>query len=189
MKQDRLVVQVSPYYPPHLGGLELVAQNVAENLAKRGRSVLVLASSQKKWGDIEKRENIEIRRLGSFDFAHTPLSFSLIYHLLKLPKKAIIHFHLAQAYWLELTYFVARLKKIPYIIHFHGDVVSSGVLGKIYLLHKKYVQGPAMRNAEKVIVLSNEQIDVIDTSVYKMVMRIFVYVLKVGCVSCIGQRV
>jgi glycosyltransferase involved in cell wall biosynthesis len=162
MKQDSLVVQVSPYYPPHLGGLELVAQNIAENLAKRGRRILVLASSQKKWGDTEKRENIEIRRLGSFDFAHTPLSLGLIFHLLKLPKKSIIHFHLAQAYWLELTYFVARLKKIPYIIHFHGDVVSSGVLGKIYLLHKKYVQGPAMRNAEKVIVLSNEQIDFIE---------------------------
>lgn len=164
MKEETLIVQVSPYYPPHLGGLELVAQNISENLAKRGRRVLVLASWHEFWGNIEKRENIEVRRLGSFDFAHTPISLSLFYNLLRIPKKSLIHFHLAQAYWLELTYFVARIRKIPYIIHFHGDVVSSGILGKLYLLHKKYVQGPAMRKAEKVIVLSNEQIGFIENT-------------------------
>ena len=38
------ILIVCSYYPPHLGGLEIVAQQHAERLAKRGHAVTVLTS-------------------------------------------------------------------------------------------------------------------------------------------------
>ena len=38
------VVQVVSYYPPHLGGMENVAKEISENLAKRGHQVKVFTS-------------------------------------------------------------------------------------------------------------------------------------------------
>ena len=153
-----LIVQISPYYPPHLGGLELVAKNISETLAEQNNNVLVLSSNNNLKTFVEKNKNITVKRLASFNFAHTPISPTLLWHLLRLPKKSIIHFHLAQAYWLELMFVVAKLKRIPYIIHFHGDVVPSGIFGKLFILYKKYIQSFILRGAEKIIVLSEEQI-------------------------------
>ena len=44
-----IVCHVTPYYPPHIGGVEVVAQRIATILA-RNRSVKVLTSRSGPWG-------------------------------------------------------------------------------------------------------------------------------------------
>ena len=39
------IVQIVPYYPPHLGGMENVVKEISENLAKRGHQVKVFTSN------------------------------------------------------------------------------------------------------------------------------------------------
>lgn len=44
------IIQVSPYFPPHLGGVEYHVKELADGLAKRGHQVTV-ASSCGRWNN------------------------------------------------------------------------------------------------------------------------------------------
>jgi glycosyltransferase involved in cell wall biosynthesis len=157
------IVHVAAYYPPHLGGLERVARMAAEGCADTGHRVLVITSDQNgaPAGTVYPRQNLEVRSLHSFEFAHTPLAPLLLGHLLTLPRHAIMHLHLAQANWPEFTLLASKLRGIPYVAHFHLDVEPSGRLGWIFLIHKKIIWGPVLRNASRVIACSDEQARVV----------------------------
>lgn len=163
VNNNKSIVQIAPYYPPHTGGLERVAQMCSEELSKRGYSVQVITTtnSGRKNGVEKINDNLEIKTLWSFEFAHTSFAPSLFWHLLKIPKKSIVHLHLSQAYFPELVMLVCKLRGIPYIVHFHLDVDASGFFGPIFLLYKKILWGPFMRNSKKVIACGNDQLEII----------------------------
>jgi glycosyltransferase involved in cell wall biosynthesis len=153
-----LVVQVAPFYPPHLGGVERVAQTLAELLAER-RDVLVLTTTCGA-GDSPRSERMGrllVQRWPGIEAAHTPVSPGLALALLRLPRGALVHAHLAQAFLPELVWLTSRLRRRPYIVHFHLDVDQSGRLGPILPAYKRFVLGPVLRGAAAVIVLSEEQ--------------------------------
>lgn len=157
------IVQIADYYPPHLGGLERVAQEVSEQLARDGYNTVVLTSDigGKNLPQIEISQNLIVKRLWSFDFAHTAFIPSLFFELLYVCKPVIFHLHFAQAYIPELVWLISKMRKIPYIIHFHLDVGVSGWLGWLFLLYKHITWGTFLRGASKVIVFSDEQLDLV----------------------------
>ena len=59
--------------------------------------------------------------------------WNLLLKLLHMPKGSVFHVHIAQAGLPEIAMLVAKLKKFPYISHFHLDVGPSGSLGSIFL--------------------------------------------------------
>lgn len=99
------ILQVSPYFPPHVGGVEYHVKGLADGLIKRGYNVGV-ASSCGKYGD----------------FVHIP-SIDLFYApfpLKNFPKcKAdIYHSHVPS------PIFAFMLRKVaPHIVTYHNDVV------------------------------------------------------------------
>jgi glycosyltransferase involved in cell wall biosynthesis len=99
------ILQISPYFPPHLGGVEHHVKELSEGLAGRGHSVHV-ASSCGSWGR---------------DFTHIP-SIDLLYAPLPLhlPKIAadIYHSHIPS----PLFAFALR-KSSPHVVTYHNDVV------------------------------------------------------------------
>lgn len=155
-----LVVQVVPYYPPHIGGMENVARVLAESLAEH-RDVLVLTSRS---GPVpaprlERRGKLVVRRLPTLEFAHLPFMPTLLGHLLRVPRRAIVHVHLAQAFAPEMVWLAGLLKRRPYIVHFHLDVEPSGPLGWIFVAYKRWLLGPVLRAAAAVIVVAPDQPD------------------------------
>lgn len=157
--QKTLIVQVMGYYPPHIGGAEKVTQQLAEHLATRGQDVLVLTSTIDQPLSITTSPvpHLRVKRLKTFEFAHTPFMPGLVFKLLRLPKYSIIHLHLAQAYYPELVLLVAKIRRIPYVLHFHLDLQPSGSFGRLFLLYKAVVLPRVIRGADKVIVFSVEQ--------------------------------
>ncbi len=156
MSNEPLIVQVSAYYPPHMGGLEEVVHTTSHYLAKRGHPVLVLTSGG-VGSDRSHQEHLTVKTLGSVEFAHTPLTPTLPWHLLTLPTRSLMHLHLSQAYYPEMVLLTSRLRSIPYIVHFHLDVGPSGFFGPLFLVYKKILWGPLLRGASRVIVFSDEQ--------------------------------
>ena len=158
-----IIVHVSPYYPPHMGGLQQVAQQSARGMAARGYNIKVVTStnSGNKKGTI-KDGSVEVTALRSFEFAHTPVALGFFWYLLKLPKNSLIHLHLSQAFYPEIILLVCKLRGIPYIVHFHLDVGPSGALGKIFLLYKKIIWGPLLRGAKRIIACSADQVPVME---------------------------
>ena len=153
------IIQVAAYYPPHLGGLERVTQEIAEQLGRDGYNVTVLTSNvgAKNLPRVEYLSHLVIKRLRAFYFAHTAFIPSLFWQLLRVRKPAVIHLHLAQAYVPEMVWLVAKLRGIPYVVHFHLDVERSGRLGFIFDWWKRCVQPLIIKDAVFVITLSHDQ--------------------------------
>ncbi len=161
--QEVCIAQVCAYYPPHVGGLERVAKMCAEELSKRRYSVRVITSSDAgiKKG-MKKDGNLQVTALWNFEFAHTPVAPTLLWHLLRLPRNSLIHLHLAHAYYPELVLLASKLRGIPYVAHFHLDVGPSGFFGPIFLAYKRLLWGPVLQYARRVITCSQDQASVVE---------------------------
>lgn len=152
------VIHVTPYYPPHLGGVELVAQFIAESLAST-RQVEVLTSicGARDQPRVERSGRLTVRRLRGFEIAHTPVMPALASRLLRARRDCIVHVHVAQAFSPEVVWLTSKLRRRAFVAHFHLDVDPSGPAGRWLSLYKDVFLAPALRAASAVIVLSAEQ--------------------------------
>jgi glycosyltransferase involved in cell wall biosynthesis len=118
------IAYLAQSYPPMVSGAAIVAEQLANEMAKRGHQVLVIAASDTTKPYITLEENLSVLRLGS---VHNPMRvgqrFLLFprFHVLKALKEFqpdIIHSHEPlQMGWLGLTY--ARQESIPSTLTVH----------------------------------------------------------------------
>src|ERR1700730_2636640 len=123
------IVHVTSYYPPHLGGMENVAERIAEGFVDKEYAVSVYTSDRGYSCNKVISSKSQVHYLKSIEFAHTPIIFTLLFRLLALPGHSLIHLHVAQALSPEIVYLISRLKGIPYVAHIHLDVDPSGPFG------------------------------------------------------------
>lgn len=157
------VAHVSAYYPPHMGGMEVVAHEVSRTLARRGYRVEVLTSTCGARGmpRVERDGNYRVRRLRTFEIAHTPIMWSLFLHLMLLPRGTLLHVHLAQALVPEIVLVAAWIRGFPILAQFHLDVEPSGWLGWLFVSYKRHVLGRVLRRMHGVLVFGKEQEDLV----------------------------
>jgi glycosyltransferase involved in cell wall biosynthesis len=144
--------------------MEVVAEAIAENLADHG-PVEVLTSSTGAAGalPVEQRGNLRIRRLRTLEIEHVPFMPTLLFHLVRLPRRAVVHVHIAQAYVPEMVRLSAWIRRRPYVAHFHLDCDPTGRFGWLFLLYKRWILGGTLRSATRVIALTREQGDFLHT--------------------------
>lgn len=150
------IYHVCAYYPPHIGGMERVVAELAVRLARHGNPVTVLTSSvgSGKTADDAAIPGLCVRRLCGFEFAHTPIMPTLLWNLLAAPRRSIFHLHLAQAYAPECVWLAAKIRAIPYVVHYHLDVERSGRLGFAFDWWKRLIQPRIMQDASAIITLT-----------------------------------
>lgn len=104
------ILQVSPYFPPHLGGVEYHVKELADGLSRRGHQVTV-ASSCGSW-------NNDFILILSIDLFYVPVP-------VKRPsiEADIYHSHVPS----PLFAFMLR-DSSPHVITYHNDVVIPGNL-------------------------------------------------------------
>lgn len=151
------IIHVISYFPPHLGGMEACAKEIAERLARKGHQIEVYTSDIGcKNERLKSAKDFKIRYLKSFEFAHTPIIPNLFFKLLKIPKYSIIHLHLVQSFVPEIVWLVSKIRKVPYIAHVHLDVGPSGKLGSLLPLYKRLFLKRVLSRASKVVCLTEE---------------------------------
>lgn len=146
------IVQIVPYYPPHLGGVEQRVKQLSTQLAERGYSVRVITSDSP--GKKDTAENPKVYYLAGKEIANSPILWKLPLILWRMPKNSIFHIHIAQAFLPEVSAMVAKMRGIPYVAHYRMDVEATSFAGKLLPLYKKLVLGSVLRGARKVIVLT-----------------------------------
>lgn len=149
-----LVVHVTSYYPPFLGGLEKVVESLATDRSRRGLPVKVLTSRHGQQFGVEAAF---VRRFSSWQFANTAIIPGLLRALFKLPRTSVIHLHIALAFVPEVVYIAHLFRRIPYVAHLHLDVGPSGWAGFLLRAYKPLVLGPVLRRAGAVVVLTDSQ--------------------------------
>ncbi len=166
------VVHVTPHYPPFLGGLEKVAESLAAHRRGLGLPVQVLTAldgavrvaSPDEAGPDEAGpdeagpdEADYVRRLRSWNVAHTAVIPGLVRELVRLPPGTVIHLHISQAFLPEAVLAAHRCRKLPYVAHLHLDFGPSGRGGFLLRAYKPLVLGPVLRAAASVVVFTAEQ--------------------------------
>jgi glycosyltransferase involved in cell wall biosynthesis len=154
----RTILQITPYYPPHLGGLERVVEHLSGQLAQR-HDVRVITTSLGADGAPRRHGSarVIVRRHRAVEIAHTAIAPGLPISLLRAPRGAVLHLHCAHALMPETVALAAWLRRKPFILHFHLDVDASGRFGRLLPAYKKHVFGRVLRAAAGVIVLTEEQ--------------------------------
>lgn len=104
-----------------------------------------------------QEDGVTVRRHRATEFAHTAIAPGLLGSLLAAPRGAVLHAHCAHALLPETVALAARLRRQPFVLHFHLDVDASGRLGGLLPAYKKHVFGRVARAAAAVIVLTEQQ--------------------------------
>src|SRR6266496_418755 len=98
------ILQITPFYSPHLGGMERVAENLALGLGER-HDVRVLTtligagSAPRK----SRQGRVTIRRHRTMKMVHTPLAPGILISLLRQPRNAVVHLHALPVWLPELV--------------------------------------------------------------------------------------
>ena len=145
------VVHVVPYYPPHPGGMERVAERLVAAAAERGVGTRVITSVF--GGPPPPSEDPRtVRRLRGVEVAHTPLLWRLLPELRRMPAGAVAHVHVAHAFLPDLAVAVARRRGIPVLAHYHLDVDPSGPLGLLLRPYQRTLLRRTLQRCDVVVV-------------------------------------
>ena len=156
------VAQVSAYYPPTLGGAGQVVQSLSRLLADQGHEVEVFTSKNGgKPETVMPQARLTIHYLRSVVIANVPIIFPLFYRLLRLPKDSIIHLHAYQALTPEIVYIVSIIRRIPYVVTFHIDLVAESPLGVFLPIYKRVSLGRVLRRAGTVICMTSDWAEIV----------------------------
>jgi glycosyltransferase involved in cell wall biosynthesis len=152
------VVHVTPYFPPHLGGLQQSVKNLATAQSKNGLEVTVITSNKPK---VLSKNNtnsfVKVIRLKTLDIGHTPIMPFLLFELLwRVRKEDVVHVHFAQFYVSEVVALFSKLTGHPFVFHYHGDVLATGSLGKLLPFYKTHIVRRSLKQASVIVYPSED---------------------------------
>jgi glycosyltransferase involved in cell wall biosynthesis len=155
-------VHVTAHYPPFLGGLEKVVQALVDYRNTLGLDVSVLTARDRPrmseyLGEASPDGENQVRHLRSWEVAHTAIIPGLPIELLTMPRSAIVHLHVSQAFVPESVYVAHLLRGLPYVAHLHIDAGPSGRAGVLLRAYKPLVLRPVLRSAARVVVFTRAQ--------------------------------
>ena len=153
------LLQISNYYPPHIGGIEQVACDVATGL-KGEVEQRVLCFHHEKGDVFETVGGVPIIRAGTFaKVASQSLSLSfgkLLKKTFREFRPDVVIFHCPNPF--EAYYLKKQLKKYPackLVVWWHLDITKQKVLGKFFTRQSRWL----LYRAVKVVATSPNYIE------------------------------
>ncbi len=158
----RLVV-FAHFYPPHVGGLEIVAQRVATGLAERGHHVEVLTSAAPGRPGTTTERGVRVRRLrvaNWFESRGIPFPLfgpALLRHAWRSVRRAdVVHVHdmLYVSSWVAAL--LCRVTRTPYVVTQHVGMVEhpSRVVRLVQTIVLRTVGSLVLTGAARVLPIS-----------------------------------
>jgi glycosyltransferase involved in cell wall biosynthesis len=155
------IVQVVALYPPHLGGQEVVVEQLAARQAESHRVTVYTSDLGAAGAPAEERRDtpagsLRVVRQRSALIANIPVMPGLFVRLLRHePKPDVLHVHTGQALLLEVTSLAARIRGIRHVAHQHLVLRASTPLGRLLMpAYLRLLYGRSLRGAQRVICLT-----------------------------------
>lgn len=160
------IVQVVGLYPPHLGGQEVVVEQLARRQAESHRVTVYTSDLGAAGMPAEERRDtsagsLRVVRQRSALIANVPVMPGLFGRLLRHePKPDVLHVHTGQALLLEVTSLAARMRGIRHVAHQHLVLRPSTPLGRMLVpAYQRLLYGRSLRRAHRVICLTSAMRD------------------------------
>ena len=165
------ILHVGKYFPPHRGGMETFARDLASVQARRGHKVHVLVHSSpprlsdqnEKIVDTASGCSYQVTRAARwFNVGFVPISpffWATCWRLLK-QRPHVIHLHLPNASALLLL-LMPRARKIPWVIHWHSDVltpIAPNWLRTVYYFYRP-LEAWQLEHADAIVATSRAYAD------------------------------
>lgn len=154
--QNKKILQFGKFYPPDLGGIEKVMQDLCDGLRQRNILCDVLCSnSSNHYQEDITPYGAKIYRTASFGkLASTSISPQMIFKLKEIiGSYDIIHIHLPDP-MATLALFFTNTKRKKIILHWHSDIINQKFLLKFFLPLQSWI----LRRADAIIATSEKYI-------------------------------
>lgn len=135
-KQNKKILFVCPYFPPHIGGLEKYVYNIAVGLQKKYNWEVIVVTTDRTIKQIDKKiqDGIKIYWLPvTFTFSNTPVNPLWYFHLKRIIEEEqpdLINAHAPVPFLPDLAALASDRKKLIFTYH-GGSMVKKNSLFNI----------------------------------------------------------
>lgn len=160
------ILHIGKYYPPFHGGIENFMADLIIEQRLRGEDVqaMVHHHENNKSSGLEACADGDVFRVAKFGtLAFVPISPSFGVHMNKILDNFnpnVIHMHMpnVSCFW---ALFSIKAKSIPWVIHWHSDVVGAAPDWRVKALYPIYgvFEKKLLQQAAKIIVTSGPYLD------------------------------
>ncbi|MBM3157972.1 MAG: glycosyltransferase family 4 protein [Chloroflexi bacterium] len=153
------ILQVTPYYPPHIGGIEYHVEALSRKLVEAGHEVTVYTSNVPKTKKHEVVDGVEVFRFNCpFAPLNNPVMPGLFLKLIRDSRFDIVHthghFHLSSS----MVAFSSLLTRRNFVLTSHGAVLGyHGWKKAIEIIFNKTLGICTLRATRRVIALTATQ--------------------------------
>jgi len=158
------ILQVSPFYPPHVGGIEFHVEALSRKLVESGHEVVVYTSNVPRSRSHEVVDGVEIHRFTSlFAPLNNPVMPGMFPKLLQRDRFDVVHahghFHISSS----LTVFSNVFARRPIVLTSHGAILGyRGLRRAIEVVFDRTVGKWTLRSVDRVIALSASQAHILE---------------------------
>jgi len=158
------ILQVSPFYPPHVGGIEFHVEALSRKLAQAGHEVVVYTSNVPRSKRYEVINGVEIYRFNCLvSPLNNPVMPGLFFKLLRSGKFDVVHthghFHVSSSFTVFSNVFARR----PIVLTSHGAILGyRGLRRALEVVFDKTVGKWILRSVDRVIALSASQAHILE---------------------------
>ncbi len=148
------IVQVSPWFYPHLGGVESHVHGLSRELASRGHEVTVVTARHTPSApERESMDGFDILRVKPrIVVLRTPVAPRMHAVLRDIPAD-VIHAHLPPPLSAHYAADACEERALPLVVTYHCDVEIPSLLGSlIEAMYRRSLGASTLRRAAKVIV-------------------------------------
>ncbi|WP_448552187.1 glycosyltransferase [Thalassotalea montiporae] len=137
------ILHVGKYFAPFKGGIENVMMDLMDEQVRQGHNVSCVVHQHKVGSKYECSNDYgynsyKVPILGILAFTPIAPSFrSILHKAITAEKPDIIHIHMpnVSAFW---CFFIAQANNIPWVVHWHADVLGSQPTAAVRLLYPFY---------------------------------------------------
>ena len=146
------ILQVTPYFFPHFGGVESHVLGLSENLIKLGHEVEVVTSRYSRMPETENLNGIKITRLPQWiNMYNTPVVTS-IRKFVRMTHADIVHIHSPPPFTERFAAKGAKDAGKPFVVTHHCDLELKGFFGNTVVnFYQRYLGDYPLREADRVI--------------------------------------
>ena len=146
------ILQVTPYFFPHFGGVESHVLGLSENLIKMGHDVEVVTSRYSRMPETETLNGIRITRLPQWiNMYNTPIVTS-IRQFVRRTHADIIHVHSPPPFTERFAAKGAKEAGKPFVVTHHCDLELKGIFGNTAVnFYQNFLGKYSLEEADRVI--------------------------------------